>query len=58
MEKELEALEKEINTLEKKLTEVLNSDAASEAEKARARAALQSGLAASQINALRYSGGF
>lgn len=53
LEKELEALEKEINTLEKKLTEVLNSDAASEAEKARARAALQSGLAASQINALK-----
>lgn len=55
LERELEALETEINDLEKKLTEILNSDTASEAEKAAARAALQSGLAASQIETLKES---
>ena len=55
LERELEALETEINALEKKLTDILNSDTAGEAEKARARAALQSGLAASQIETFKES---
>lgn len=55
LERELEALETEINDLEKNLTEILNSDTASEAEKAVARVALQSGLAASQIETLKES---
>ncbi|MDE7307340.1 MAG: hypothetical protein K2N61_01540 [Lachnospiraceae bacterium] len=55
LERELEALETEINALEKKLTDILNSDTAGAAEKARARAALQSGLAASQIEAFKES---
>ncbi len=55
LERELEALETEINALEKKLTDILNSDTAGEAEKVRARATLQSGLAASQIEAFKES---
>lgn len=50
---ELADLEEEINTLEKSLTEILNSDTAGEAEKSRARAALQSGLSAAQIESAR-----
>lgn len=53
LERELESLEDKISALEQKLTEVLNSDTAGEAEKARARAELQSGLLASQIETLK-----
>ena len=50
---ELADLEEEIDALEKSLTEILNSDTAGEVEKSRAKAALQSGLAATQIESAR-----
>lgn len=52
-EEELEKLETEIRGLEKKLTDIVNSDAASSAEKAKAQAALGSSLAASGIEGIK-----
>ena len=53
IENELDAIEEEIGRLEQKLTAILNSETASSAEKAKARAELQGGLAASVIEEIK-----
>lgn len=53
LEKEIDAVDVEISNLEKKLTEIINSETASEAEKARALAALEGGFAASGIEEVK-----
>lgn len=50
VEKELESLEQKITQLEEKMTGILNSDSSTQAEKAKAQAALDSGFAASGID--------
>lgn len=52
LDAEIEAVDKSISDLEKELNNIINSDTATEAEKAAAKAALGAGTASSTINQL------